>query len=64
MGFFESNVGLSETQHITNFGLALYSLARIYAIPNTMKYVMDNDDTGSFSSKFNKLPDDFADDEE
>ena len=64
MGFFESNVGLSETQHITNFGLALYALARIYAIPNTMKYVMDNDDTGSFSSKFNKLPDDFADDDE
>ena len=64
LNFFQINTYSSEPQLLTDFAIGLYALARLYAIPKTMKHVMDNDDTGSFSSKFNKLPDDFASDDE
>lgn len=64
LNFFQINTHSTEPQLLTDFAIGLYALARLYAIPKTMKHVMDNDDTGSFSSKFNKLPDDFASDDE
>ena len=62
--FFQVNTYSSEPQLLADFGIGLYALARLYAIPKTMKHVMDNDDSGSFSSKFNKQPDDFASDDD
>lgn len=52
----------SAVENLVVFLLGLYAFARMHAVYRTMKHVMDNDEKGSFSSKFNKKPNDFATD--
>jgi hypothetical protein len=52
----------TEVEYVLGFLFGLYAFARLHAMQKTMKHIMDNDDKGSFSSKFNKKPNDFATD--
>ncbi len=50
----------TEIEYVTAFIYGLYAFARLHAIKRTMKHIMDNDEKGTYSSKFKKKPDDFA----
>lgn len=52
----------TEVEYVSAFIFGLYAYARLHAILKTMKHIMDNDEKGTFSSKFNKTPNDFATD--
>lgn len=50
----------TEVEYMLGFLYGLYAFARLHAMQKTMKHIMDNDDRGTFSSKFKRKPDDFA----
>ncbi len=62
LGFLplDHSESFTEVEYILGFLFGLYAFARLHAMKKTMKHIMDNDDKGSFSSKFKKKPDDFA----
>lgn len=60
-GFISTYKCCSEIELTTYAVIGIYALSRVFAILSTMKHVIDHDETGSYSRKFNKGLDDFAD---
>jgi len=62
-GFVSDNMAFTEIELVMSFTIGFYAYARVHAIQRTIKHVMDNSDKNTFSSKFKKKPNDFADSE-
>jgi len=54
MGIIPKGKAFSDTELILTILIGFYALARMYAIPKTMKHVLENSDNSSFSSKFSR----------
>lgn len=52
----------TEIEYVTAFIFGLFAMARLHTTKRTMKHIMDNDEKGTYSDKFNKKPNDFATD--
>lgn len=53
-GIIPPGMSFSATELICSLTIGIYALSRVYAITDTMKYVLITSDKGSHSSKFDK----------